>query len=102
MQALKALGFRLVEDDLGAGYSSLIRLRQWPFDRVKIDQGIVRRVADDPLRSLQFIRQLIRLGHDLELEVVVEGLETPGLIEAALILGADFGQGDRKSKRTKS
>jgi diguanylate cyclase (GGDEF)-like protein len=93
MQALKALGFSLAEDDLGAGYSSLIRLRQWPFDRVKIDQGIVRQVADDPLRSLHFIRQLIRLGHDLELEVVVEGLETPGLIEAALILGADFGQG---------
>ena len=93
MQALKALGFRLVEDDLGAGYSSLIRLRQWPFDRVKIDQAIVSQVADDPLRSLRFIRQLIRLGHDLALEVVVEGLETPGLIEAATILGADLGQG---------
>lgn len=93
MQALKALGVRLVEDDLGAGYSSLIRLRQWPFDRVKIDQALVLQVADDPLRTLRFIRQLIRLSHDLELEVVVEGLETPGLIEAALILGADLGQG---------
>ena len=50
-------------------------------------------MADDPLRSLRFIRQLIRLGHDLALEVVVEGLETPGLIEAAMILGADLGQG---------
>jgi diguanylate cyclase (GGDEF)-like protein len=93
MQAFKTLGFRLVEDDLGAGYSSLIRLRQWPFDRVKIDQAIVLQVADDPLRTLRFIRQLIRLGHDLGLEVVVEGLETPGLIEAAMILGADLGQG---------
>jgi hypothetical protein len=93
MHALKALGVRLVEDDLGAGYSSLIRLRQWPFDRVKIDQAIVMQVADDPLRTLRFIRQLIRLGHDLDLEVVVEGLESPGLIEAALALGADMGQG---------
>ncbi|BFI96162.1 MAG: hypothetical protein RSP_16720 [Rhodanobacter sp.] len=93
MQALKALGVRLVEDDLGAGYSSLIRLRHWPFDRVKIDQAIVKQVADDPLRTLRFIRQLVRLGHDLALEVVVEGLETPGLIEAALWLGADMGQG---------
>lgn len=93
MQALKALGVRLVEDDLGAGYSSLIRLRHWPFDRFKIDQAIVKQVADDPLRTLRFIRQLVRLGHDLELEVVVEGLETPGLIEAALWLGADMGQG---------
>ncbi|HEX5307413.1 MAG TPA: EAL domain-containing protein [Dyella sp.] len=93
MRALKALGVRLVEDDLGAGYSSLIRLRQWPFDRVKIDQAIVMQAADDPLRTLRFIRQLIRLGHDLDLEVVVEGLETPGLIEAALLMGADMGQG---------
>ena len=93
MQALRDLGFRLVEDDLGAGYSSLIRLRQWPFDRVKIDQAIVLQVIDDPLRTLRFIRQLIRLGHDLDLEVVVEGLETQGMIEAALVLGADFGQG---------
>jgi diguanylate cyclase (GGDEF)-like protein len=93
MQALKALGVRLVEDDLGAGYSTLIRLRQWPFDRVKIDQAIVRQIADDPLPALRFIRQLIRLGHDLGLEVVVEGLETPGSVEAALILGADLGQG---------
>jgi diguanylate cyclase (GGDEF)-like protein len=93
MQALKALGVRLVEDDLGAGYSSLIRLRHWPFDRVKIDQAILRQVADDPLRTLRFVRQLVRLGHDLGLEVVVEGLETPGLIEAALWLGADMGQG---------
>ncbi|TAL87576.1 MAG: diguanylate cyclase [Rhodanobacter sp.] len=93
MQALKALGVRLVEDDLGAGYSSLIRLRHWPFDRVKIDQALVRQVVEDPLRTLRFIRQLIRLGHDLGLEVVVEGLETAGLIEAALILGADLGQG---------
>ena len=93
MKALKELGVRLVEDDLGAGYSSLVRLRQWPFDRVKIDQALVRQVADDPLRTLRFIRQLIRLGHDLDLEVVVEGLETTGLIEAALVLGADLGQG---------
>lgn len=93
MQSLKALGVRLVEDDLGAGYSSLIRLRQWPFDRIKIDQAIVGQVRQDPLGTLRFIRQLIRIGHDLRLEVVVEGLESPELIEAATILGADFGQG---------
>lgn len=93
MQSLKALGVRLVEDDLGAGYSSLIRLRQWPFDRIKIDQAIVLQVRQDPLGTLRFIRQLIRIGHELRLEVVAEGLESPGLIEAAMILGADFGQG---------
>lgn len=93
MQSLRALGIRLVEDDLGAGYSSLIRLRQWPFDRIKIDQAIVLQARQDPLGTLRFIRQLIRIGHDLQLEVVVEGLESAELFEAAAILGADFGQG---------
>lgn len=93
MQSLRALGVRLVEDDLGAGYSSLIRLRQWPFDRIKIDQAIVFQARQDPLGTLRFIRQLIRIGHDLQLEVVVEGLESLDLVEAATILGADFGQG---------
>ncbi|MEO8748541.1 MAG: EAL domain-containing protein [Rhodanobacter sp.] len=93
MMALKHLGFRLVQDDLGAGYSSLIRLRQWPFDRVKIDQAIVLQATEEPVRTLRFMRQLISLGHSLGVEVVVEGLETPGMIEAALSLGADLGQG---------
>lgn len=93
VQALKARGVRLVEDDLGAGYSSLIRLRQWPFDRVKIDQAIVGQAHSDPLGTLRFIRQLIRIGHDMGLEVVVEGLETLALVEAAAVLGADIGQG---------
>ena len=93
MKALKELGFRLVQDDLGAGYSSLIRLRQWPFDRVKVDQAIVLQATEDPVRTLRFMHRLIGLAHGLGLEVVVEGLETPGMIEAALILGADFGQG---------
>jgi EAL domain-containing protein (putative c-di-GMP-specific phosphodiesterase class I) len=93
MLALKALGVRVAEDDLGAGHSSLARLRQWPFDRVKIDQTLVRDVAADPLRTLRFIRQLTLLGQALGIEVVVEGLETAGLVEAALMLGADFGQG---------
>ncbi|NII09335.1 diguanylate cyclase [Oleiagrimonas sp. C23AA] len=91
--ALKALGPRLVEDDLGSGYSSLIRLRQWPFDRVKIDQAIVRQVREEPLQTLRFIRQLVRLGHELDMEVTLEGLESAGLVEAALILDADTGQG---------
>ncbi|HET8764898.1 MAG TPA: EAL domain-containing protein, partial [Rhodanobacter sp.] len=93
VQSLRALGVRLVEDDLGAGYSSLIRLRKWPFDRIKIDQAIVGQARTDPRGTLRFVRQLIRIGYDMRLEVVVEGLETPALAEAARILGADFGQG---------
>ena len=91
--ALKALGVQLAEDDLGSGYSTLSRLRHLSFDRVKIDQTLVSKIARQPLKALRFINQLTRLGHDLGVKVVVEGLETPGLVEAAMILGADLGQG---------
>ncbi len=91
---LKTLGIRLIQDDLGAGHSSLLRLDSMPFDEVKIDQGLVRRAANrHPHRAFGFIYFLTQLAHELGVTVVVEGLESPGLIEAACIMGADRGQG---------
>lgn len=93
MHKLRALGVRLAMDDLGAGYSSLIRLNKMPFDAVKIDQALIRSAYGDPPRIIKFIYALIRMTQLIDLEVVVEGLEHPDLIEAAQILGADMGQG---------
>lgn len=90
---LRATGVRLAEDDLGSGYSSLLRLDNFAFDEVKIDQGLLGGVGKAPHRALDFIHHLTRLAHDLGSEVVVEGLESPGLLEAAVILQADAGQG---------
>ncbi len=90
---LAALGTRIAMDDLGAGYSSLQRLRQLPFHTVKIDQSLVRDVRQDPIRVLGFIGALAKLGRDLELDVIIEGLESDELIEAAAILRAQAGQG---------
>ncbi|MHB8254728.1 MAG: EAL domain-containing protein [Acidiferrobacter sp.] len=89
----RALGIRLAQDDLGSGYSSLHRMETLAVDDVKIDQGLVSAAALAPRKALQFIHHLTRLVHDLGIIVVVEGLETLGLIEAAAILGADAGQG---------
>ncbi|MGC9184962.1 MAG: EAL domain-containing protein [Thiomonas sp.] len=89
----RATGVRLAEDDLGSGYSSLLRLDSFPFDEVKIDQGLLGGLGKAPRRALDFIQHLTRLAHDLGSLVVVEGLESPGLVEAAVILQADAGQG---------
>uniref|UniRef100_E6PJG4 EAL domain-containing protein n=1 Tax=mine drainage metagenome TaxID=410659 RepID=E6PJG4_9ZZZZ len=91
--AIAGLGVPLVMDDLGSGYSSLLRLRTLPFSVVKIDQGLVREAPRDPLRVIGFIGSLVRLAQSLDLRVVVEGLESPALVETAAILGADAGQG---------
>lgn len=93
MRALASLGVTLAMDDLGAGYSSLIRLNNLPFDIVKIDQALIRSAYDEPARIIKFIGALIHMTHALDLEVVVEGLEHPDLIEVVQIFGADMGQG---------
>lgn len=91
---LRALGMRVVQDDLGSGHSSLLRMDSMPFDAVKIDQALVLRAARrNPQRALEFIHHLTQLAHALEVPVTVEGLEDRGLLEAAAILGADSGQG---------
>lgn len=93
LDRLRATGVRLAQDDLGSGYSSLLRLRTLEFDEVKIDQGIVRDAERSPRAALTFVQPLTSLAHALGLTVTVEGLETDGLVEAAVFLGADHGQG---------
>ena len=64
-----------------------------PFQSVKLDQALVQGVRRSPARSLSLLGALVQLGRDLEIEVVVEGLERPDMVEAAALLGADVGQG---------
>ncbi len=90
--AMRGLGVGFAQDDLGSGYSSLLRLENFGFEEVKIDQQLVRG-AGSPHHKLGLIQHLTRLAHDLRMRVVVEGLEDASLIEAAAVLGADFGQG---------
>jgi len=89
----KALNVNLAEDDLGAGHSSLTRLRRLPFDSVKIDRSITALAGEDSSTVLRFIFQLTRLGHSLGKSVVVEGVENEDLLEAVTLLGADAAQG---------
>jgi len=93
LDEFKELGVRLAQDDLGSGYSSLLRLRHFAFDEVKIDQGLVRGTEMTPGVALHFIEPINDIAHSLGLDVVIEGLEDDGLIEAAIQLGVDAGQG---------
>lgn len=90
---LKNAGVQIAQDDLGSGHSSLLRMDQYPFDEVKIDQALVRSALRNPRNAVQFILYLTRLAHAFDIPVTVEGLENAGMIEAAAILGADRGQG---------
>ena len=93
LRALKALGVRLAMDDLGSGYSSLQRLSMLPFDCIKLDQGLTLELRRAPLQTLGLMRAIIQLGHDLQRQIVVEGAEDDGVLEAVLALGATRAQG---------
>ena len=91
--SLSRLGVRLIMDDLGSGYSSLKRMRSLPFHTVKIDQQIVLQARSDPGKTIAFIGALVRMAQGLGMQVTMEGLETADLIEMALSLGVEHGQG---------
>ncbi len=93
LHALKAIGVGLALDDLGAGYASLLRVVRDPLDVLKIDQNLIRQLPEDPLATLVLLWTLINLAKNLKHELVVEGLETPALIEVVQQLGAPLGQG---------
>lgn len=75
LRRIKALGVRIAMDDFGTGYSSLSYLQSFPFDKLKIDQSFVDRLADDE-HAKEIIRAVIGLGRSLKLPTVAEGVET--------------------------
>lgn len=75
LQNLHELGVELAIDDFGTGYSSLSYLRQFPIDRLKIDQSFIRNALNNP-DDAAIARTIVGLGHSLNLKVIAEGVET--------------------------
>ncbi|MGI4939457.1 MAG: putative bifunctional diguanylate cyclase/phosphodiesterase [Janthinobacterium lividum] len=75
LHRLRAMGVRIAMDDFGTGYSSLSYLRQFPFDKVKIDQSFVRDIGMGRC-GVEVVRAMVGLGRALGIKVLVEGVET--------------------------
>jgi diguanylate cyclase (GGDEF)-like protein len=92
LEELKAAGFGLALDDFGAGYSSLHRLLELPFDIVKVDRALLRDVPerDDAVAVLTAIQ---RLAEACDCDVVAEGVETSEQLALLRRLGCRLAQG---------
>ena len=75
LHELKALGVKLAIDDFGTGYSSMAYLKDFPVDRLKIDQVFVSHLEEEP-SNIAILKAIIALGHSLEMKVIAEGVET--------------------------
>lgn len=88
----KALGVRLSIDDFGTGYSSLSHLHRLPFDTLKIDKSFVADIMTNEGSAL-IVRSIVDLAVGLGMDVVAEGAENAGDVEALRKTGVEYCQG---------
>ncbi len=89
---LDGAGLRLSLDDFGQGYTSLGQLRQLPLCELKIDKSFVLKMLDSR-SDAAIVRSVVELGHNLGMDVVAEGVESPEALRRLRDIGCDITQG---------
>ena len=92
LDELRRRGCRVSIDDFGTGYSSLGGIAGLPVDAVKVDRSFLVDVPESP-RALALIDAMRRMAEALDLDIVVEGVETPAQMEALRTLDLRLLQG---------
>jgi diguanylate cyclase (GGDEF)-like protein/PAS domain S-box-containing protein len=97
LAGLRGIGVRISMDDFGTGYSSLMYLHRFPLDVLKIDRSFIAGM-ETHAEKFEIVKTTISLAHNLGLEVVAEGVESPKQMTLLKGLGCEFGQGFLYSK----
>jgi EAL domain-containing protein (putative c-di-GMP-specific phosphodiesterase class I) len=92
LQRLNEMGINIAIDDFGTGYSSLSYLQRLPIKALKIDKSFVIDMRDNKQDSA-IVRSTIDLAHNLELEVIAEGVENIETLELLRGMHCDQAQG---------
>lgn len=92
LNALKALGVSLAIDDFGTGYSSLSYVATMPWDTLKIDRCFINLLPEDETQQ-KMTATIVQLAHNMNLKVIVEGVETREQLDYLTGLGCDVIQG---------
>lgn len=89
---LRAAGYRIALDDLGAGYSGLSSFAWLDPEVVKLDMSIVRDIDTSPVRQ-KLAQSMFDLCRDLGRQIIAEGVETAAECEVLTVMGYDLFQG---------
>ncbi|UYY58245.1 putative bifunctional diguanylate cyclase/phosphodiesterase [Sphingomonas sp. S2-65] len=92
LQVLQAAGARIVMDDFGTGHSTLSNLKDFNFDKLKIDRSFIAELHDHESSAL-IVKTTIALAKSLGQIVVAEGVETPAQLAELKLWGCDQVQG---------
>jgi len=92
LHEIKDIGIHLALDDVGSAYASLLRLKELPIDEIKLDQDFIRTLEQRP-QDLHFVRVIQDLAMELKVDLVVEGVETPDILDAMMTTGVPYLQG---------
>ncbi|MFI4861691.1 MAG: putative bifunctional diguanylate cyclase/phosphodiesterase [Phycisphaerales bacterium JB063] len=92
IEQLKALGVKLALDDFGTGHSSLSCLHQFPIDVLKVDRSFVRHLNESMAFSA-VLSSIISLGHNLNMRIIGEGIESSAQLAQLQALDCDYAQG---------
>lgn len=92
LRDLKASGAKIALDDVGTAYSSLLRMKQFPVDIVKLDRSFLAGLDHQP-KELRFVMQLVNLARSLGFELVAEGVENDASCDALAAMGVTYAQG---------
>ncbi len=92
IERLKSLGVKVALDDFGSGFSSIGYLRQFGFDRIKIDRSLVTDIIGNS-RQREMLQATVALARALDIPVTAEGIETEEQAVALRLFGCDSLQG---------
>lgn len=92
LNLLKAMGSKVALDDFGSGYSSLSYVQKLPLDRIKVDRAFINGIESSPA-SRAIVKTILDLCRNLEVNCVVEGVETDRQLAVLTEIGCDTVQG---------